>query len=543
MKFILSFLFLTLALFFTAQGQNPTSELRGVVTFITSQNVYVKFDQTQDIQVGDTLASSLSSGPCLLVSNKSSSSCVCVPIQGCEVKKGTEIVFRPKSKNLIEQKEVLEEKEAPLPEDIAAPEIVEEDDLELENKEKIRGRVSLSSYSNIASNRDNRNRFMGRLSLNAQHINNSKLSFQTYLNFRQINPTNPAEFSPQTRYLRVFNLAATYDLRPDLSISIGRKINPKMGSLGAIDGVQAEKRFKNAYIGAVAGARPDIATFNLNPNLLQLGGYVGAQTSQKNFYSQTTLGLIQQQNAGKIDRRYAYFQHSSTIARNLSLFSSMEMDVYSSVNGVTSNSLRLSNIFLSGTYRFGRKANFMLSYDSRKRILYYETFQTEIERLLNDDLARQGVRARLNVRPIKYVNVGLSYGKRFQSDQQNQSDNFHAYASWSKIPAIGGRVSLAYNRNSSNYLTSSILSLRHSRSLVKNKVEADFYYRMANYVFVNSEKKRLQNYIGTNLSFHISKKLTFRIAGEASSFNQESNYRVYARIIRRFYGKKARNVK
>ena len=538
MKFKLSLSFIFTLLIVNLNAQQGGSVMQGEVTFVTSRNVYVKFDNTTDIQIGDTLMLAKNGSACLQVASKSSSSVVSRLINACEVQKGDGISFRLKQKAPSKEEE---QREVEIPDLIQAPAAPEPEEVEEEEplyKERIRGRISLSSFSNIASNRDNRNRFMGRLSLDAKHINNSKLSLEGYLNFRQINAVNPENFAPPTSFFRVFNLAATYEVRPDLRLTVGRKINPKIASLGAIDGLQAEKHFGKAYVGAIVGSRPDIVNFSFNPNLLEYGGYAGIQTQEKNFYSQTTLGLIEQRNKGMTDRRYAYFQHSSTIARNLSLFSSLELDLYSAVNGVQTNNTRLTNLFLSGTYRFGRKVSLTLSYDSRRRVLFFETFQTDIERLLNDDIARQGIRARINIRPIKYLSFGASYAQRFQSDQQNQSDNIHAYASWSRIPVISGRIYFAYNNNQSNYLKSDILSLRHSRSLIRNKLDADIYYRRVNYVFVNSTRRRPQDYIGANLSLNINKKLAFRIAGEVTNFNQETNYRVYARIIRRFYGRK-----
>ena len=59
------------------KGQRQASPLEGTVSFITSKNVYVKFDRTDQIEIGDTLQLAATDSPCLLVSNKSSSSCVC----------------------------------------------------------------------------------------------------------------------------------------------------------------------------------------------------------------------------------------------------------------------------------------------------------------------------------------------------------------------------------------------------------------------------------------------------------------------------------
>ena len=60
-------------------GQQPAENLIGKVSFISSQNIYVKFKSTSGISVGDTLF--LTSGdklvPALIVNSLSSVSCLC----------------------------------------------------------------------------------------------------------------------------------------------------------------------------------------------------------------------------------------------------------------------------------------------------------------------------------------------------------------------------------------------------------------------------------------------------------------------------------
>jgi len=139
------------------------------------------------------------------------------------------------------------------------------------------------------------------------------------------------------------------------------------------------------------------------------------------------------------------------------------------------------------------------------------------------------------------VNAGFSYSKRFQSDDQNKSDNIYLYLGLSKIPGIGGRVSVNYNVNSSNYLQSNVLSLRHSRTLIKNKLNADFYYRLVNYIYLNSNTFNTtlnQNYYGANLSLYITRKLMLSVSGEYSNTNQENNYRIYTKLVKRFNSKR-----
>lgn len=537
LKFIFTIISLTL-LCSKIAGQNTSNLVTGKVSFVTSKNVYVKFETTEHIKIGDTLKFLNQKKACLLVQNKSSKSIVCKPLFGCEVNKGDAIYFNYHIPTIIKNAQ----KEVKNTSGIVKKSIdkqVEKENPIIKNPEKIRGKLSASSYSTFSNTGNDRHKMMYRFSMDAKNINNSKFSFNTYLNYRQyIQPKDTSSYQPKNTF-NIYNFALKYDVDPTLSLVIGRKINTKTSSLGAIDGLQVEKFFGKNYVGAIAGFRPDINDYNFNSNLFEYGGYIGRSINTPNLYSQTTLGVLQQTNNGEIDRRYAYFQHSSTILKKLNLFSSMEFDLYNKVDSIAKNSIDLSNLYISARYRFSRKFNLMISYDSRKRILYYETYKTDIERLLDDNEARQGVRFRVNLKPSKFLSTGFSYSKRFQSSTQSKSDNINGYASLSKIPTIGGRLSFNYNKNTSNYLESNILSIRHSRELIRNKLSADFYFRIVDYNYFNNNTKFKQNYYGTNLSLRVNKNLKFNVFGELStSSDPTNNYRINASIVKRFNNKK-----
>ncbi len=513
-------------------GQETDIVIEGMVSFITSKNVYVKFDNTKLIKIGDTLKIA-NNIPCLLVSNKSSSSVVCTKINDCKVEKETTVSYLISSglEPVIEEETVVEYIGISYNDSIK----------EIDNKsnkavytERIKSRLSAASYSTFSSIRNDNHRFVSRFSLNANHINNSKLSIETYLNYRK-NISSEESSSQKNNNLRVFNMALRYDVDSTMSVTIGRKINYKISSLGAIDGLQAEKFFDRNYVGAIVGFRPDISDYGFNSNLLQYGAYLGRLTDSENFYSQTTLGFAEQRNTNEIDRRLIYFQHSSTLFKKLNLFTTAELDIYNKDNDTIKNKARLTNLYVSARYRFNRKINIALSYDSRKRIIYYKTYETDLEELLDEDIARQGFRTRLNIKPFKNVFSGFSYSKRFQSDNQNKSDNMYGYISFSKLPTIEGRASLTFNMNSSNYLDSNIASLRYSRTFMDNRLNADFYYRFVNYKYKSTVPNFSQNYIGTYLSYYLDRSLIISLSGEYSTYNQENNFRINTRIIKRFY--------
>lgn len=517
-------------------GQKKQEALKGKVTFITSKNVYVKFDDTMAIKLGDTLNTE-DATPCLLVNNKSSNSVVCSKINDCTIEKDMVITFIASAINkvaIIEDETLVEAIGISYNDSIQA---ITNNAKKRYFSEDIRARLSASSYSTVSEARDDRHRLMTRFSLNANHINHSKFSLDTYLNYRYKINSGETNNTSSNNYLRVFNLAVRYDVDSTLSITAGRKINYKISSLGAIDGLQAEKFFGKNYVGAIAGFRPDIFDYGFNPDLLQYGAYVGRLTDSENLHSQTTLGIAEQRNNSDLDRRFTYFQHSSTIHKKLNLFATAELDIFNKVNDTISNSPRLTNLYVSARYRFNRKVNLVLSYDSRKRIIYYKTYETDIEKLLDEDIARQGIRSRINIKPFKSVFTGFSYSRRFQSNSQNKSDNIYGYVSFSNLP-IEGRVSVTYNMNASNYLDSNIASLRYSRPFMDNRLNADFYYRFVNYKYTNNIPEFSQHYVGSYLSYYLDRSLIISLSGEYSTYNQEDNFRINTRIIKRFFRKR-----
>ena len=129
-KSIVVFIVLTYNVF----GQTNDPILNGRVSFVTSNNIYVKFENTHAITIGDSLKLKSTNTACLVVKSKSSSSCVCQIIEGCEIQKGDEILF---TNTLKPETEIIEVK----PKAILEPKVLVEDEEPL-YKEKIRGRIS-----------------------------------------------------------------------------------------------------------------------------------------------------------------------------------------------------------------------------------------------------------------------------------------------------------------------------------------------------------------------------------------------------------------
>jgi hypothetical protein len=531
--FIIIYFLFTLICATSAQSEG---QLIGTVTFVTSTNVYVRFDNTDLIAPGDTLYLSLDT-PCLLVEQKSSSSCVTSKIGNCTIKKGDSVVFKQIIQKSEEEIQIEELDPDSMDLDEQTPKVIEEFvDQEPEKIEQsINARISAASYSQLSNRADrDRHRTMLRANLNIDRINGSKFSLESYVNYRKNFIQGELPEGYRTQFLNVYNLALNYDIDSTAWLAVGRKINRRASSLGPIDGIMGEKHFGNFYTGAIVGFKPDLIGFGLNTDLFEYGVYAGHQFRIKRIYGQTTLGLLEQQNGSAIDRRYAYFQHSSSPVKKLNLFSSIELDLYQKVVGENSFNPRLTNLFVSAQYRFTKSLSLNVSYDARKRVIFYESLRTQIEELLADDQARQGIRARINFRPFRHMTLGVAAAKRYQSNSQNKAENFSGYLSYSKLPVIQGRISLNYNQNQSNYLKTKIYSLRYNRVLIPDYLDGDFYYRNVKYTYIGGESQSDQQYYGAGMSFRLSRSLRFRLLAEHSVRQTDKNWRINTKLIKRF---------
>lgn len=519
MKFILFIsLFLSSGL---AWGQVISTTKAGNVSFITSSNVYVKFSGTESILVGDTLL--MGASPCLVVSNKSSSSVVCVRIGDCAINKGDSVVFQS-----------FEYVNNPKLENANLDTIIKKESIVKRFTEKVDGRISVSSNSNISSIRDNSHRIMYRGSFRATNIGGSKFSFETNFNYNQYFNQSDSGITRKRDFLNVYNLALRYDVDSSLSITVGRKINRKMTSIGSTDGLHVEKTFGNVYSGIIVGFRPDVFDFSFNPNRFQYGGYVGFLTRNKTYYSQTTLGFVEHYHTGRLDRRYGYLQHSGRLGRKLTLYSSAELDLYSTSDTLLTSYPRLTNLYVSANYKVNQKIRVNVSYGARKRIIFHESYPSLIQEIIEQDETRHGAKIGTHIRPTKNIGVGASYSTRFQKNSENKSNNINAYFSYSKLPIIGGRLRINYNFNSSNYFGTNVISIRHSRHFLKQKLVADFYYRYLNYNYTNINLNRKQSYLGTNLSYRLTRKLLISALGEVAVLSNENSFRLNFKIIQRF---------
>lgn len=489
---------------------------KGTVSYISGSNIYVKFVSTDAITLGDTLFRKVDSRwiPSLVVQQKSSISCVCTllesekPVVGAEYflleKRLVDLPDKPKVE--ITEKEVTSPAEPTSPPVIAAGDT--SDDLEAgvqDYKQKITGRISAATYSTLSATEPN-HRMRYAFSLRGDHINNSKFSAETYITFRHtIGEWNEVTDNVYDA-LKIFTLAVRYEPTRNASIILGRRINPRISSMGAVDGLQYEQAVGKFQFGVLAGSRPNFQDFRIDPNLFQAGAYIGYATQNQGISQMNTLALIEQRNMGQIDRRFIYFQHTDNLWKDLNVFASFEVDLYQKVNNEVANTMSLTNLFISLRYRFSRKFSMSVSYDNRKNVIFFESFKNYIDQLIDEE-TRQGLRFNISYRPFKLISWGANASWRFQKSNTNNSRNFNTYVTVSRVPVIHGSVSFNANMLQTNFLDSKLFGVRYTRDLIKGKLNGDIYYRWVDYQYKQFEYKTHQDIGGVSLNWSITRKL------------------------------------
>ena len=538
MKYVLP-LFLLLISGLNLKAQNLTEVKEGTISFLTSQNIYVKFQSTSTISAGDTLyiLQDFIMLPVLIVKDLSSISCVCSSITTKQLSVADKIVTRPKIIQPIKSTEV-----------IAIPNIQPiqladtgsvKKELPKEQKHDISGRISVSSYSNFSNVSDFSQRMRYTFSLNAQNFGGSKLSGESYISF--VHKLNQWEQVKDNIFngLKIYSLSLNYAFNRNNNIWIGRKINPRLSNVGAIDGLQYETKFKSITAGVFGGSRPDYMDYSFNAGLLQYGGYLSHDLFTAIGNMQTSAAFVEQKNNGHTDRRFAYLQHSNSLLANLYFFGSIEFDLFNKVLNTRDstyyqdNTPNLSNLYISLRYKVIKQLSLSISYSNRQNVIYYETYKNIIDQLLYESTT-QGYMFQVNYRPGKKLSLGANAGYRFSKHDPSPSKNLYSYVTYSSVPWINASATLSATIMETSYINGKIYSLGLSRDIIPGKLYGGIVYRYVDYKFVNAETPLRQNMAEMDLTWRIMKKLSCSINFEGT-FEKGRNYdRIYVNLTQRF---------
>jgi hypothetical protein len=330
-----------------------------------------------------------------------------------------------------------------------------------------------------------------------------------------------------------------YDLNKTTQISVGRRINSNISSIGAMDGLQVEKTFNKFSVGAVVGYRPSFTDYGFDRKLFQYGGYLAFSSITPKNYVESSIAFMEQMNNGKTDRRFLYFQHSNSLIKNIYFFSTFEVDLFSlktdtvSHTNLSQNTFNLTGLYLSLRYRMTKNFTLTGSYDSRKNVVYYETYKTFIDRILESEM-RQSFRLQADYRISNKITFGLQSGYRFLKSDPRPSKNLYGYLNYYQIPGLNITATLSGTYLESSYLNSKILGASFSRDFFKGKFYTELGYRYVDYNYTESLLKTTQNIGSLNLSWQLAKKLSFSFYYEGTFEKQDMYNRFYLQLRKRF---------
>ena len=488
-----------------------TSSLTGEVSFVTSQNVYIRFQSTEKMMKGDTIFLLVDDFqvPCLRLVEKSSISCVAERIGTCGPEKGDAVIYRYFATIEEESGATNEAHDEDVLDDFST---VPKDDND-EITQEIDGRISISNYTTTGYGDVNMSN-VARLSLNIDNIAGSKFSLGSYSNFRK----------DATGSLSVHQAFLSYELDSSITINLGRSISNRMSSLGATDGLHIEKRFKRAYVGVIAGSNPDPYSYAVNTDMLQYGVSLGYFHNDLQS-SATSLGFANRNNLGFTDRRFAFLQHSSRISEDLNIYASAELDLY--------DAARLRLLYMSANYRVSSKLRVSASINLRKNLILYESFNENLESLVSNDPLKSSIRLSVNYKISRRLYTGARFSLRRQADGNNSFSNFNGYLNVSDV--LGGRLSNNFSINRNEYFIYYSASTRFTRRFFNSKLSVSPNARALIYTYINLDIDPINNiYLGVDSDYSVKDGLTLSALYDFSSRNGILFHRFTVKIIQRF---------
>lgn len=506
----------------------------GVVSFISSQNVYIRFKSTENINPDDTIFIKLNqeNKPILVVKSLSSTSCVCTPLGDDSIQiNGKVLHFYKKNKNSENVSVISVPSEEFKSINQSKPDSVKQ--LSKDNKSRINGKFGISSYIGTASASSNnffRMRYSSALSI--ENIANSKFSFDSYIVFTHKDNTISDIQNNIFEGLKIYSLCLKYDISQKTSLSIGRKYNSNIANIGAVDGLQIDHKLGKYKVGIIAGTKPDYFDYGFNSNLLQFGIYGSHSGKINHKLFSTSLAFMQQMNNSKTDRRFVYLQHSNMLINKLYGFASMEIDLYKLNNGNSTNSFDFTGIYLLLRYNVTKNITITGSYDLRNNVIYYETFKNYLDRLIEQE-TRQGYSANLNWHLGKWGHFNLKGTYRYRKGDSKPTENIAGNFYLNKSPIKDLQISFSANYINASYLRGVAAGTRLTLDLIPGKLSTYYFYRLFFGTYYFSELRSIQNINEFQLSYQIQKKLNLLFSYEVQIENKILDQRIYLGLSKR----------
>ena len=529
-----------------SQGNDKQTEKYGKITFQSSQNIYVRFENTDGIKQGDTLYVKRNRRllPIIFVKYLSASSCSGEYIGKIKLNDNETIIAfvnekSDKKEQIPEAKPVLmdslalqsQNKKA---DSLSMPVVKTDNNKKYVPDKNLYGRFSVQSISSLdnSGSANDLQRWRYSFSLKKDDFLDSHLSFSNYIVFAYTANRWSDVKANINNSLKIYDLTLAYKPDDKTTFWLGRHLNSKVGNIGATDGLQFERKFGDFYGGLIVGSRPNYTDYSINVKLFEYGGYIGLTNRKNDSYIENVVGAFQQTNNGKVDRRFLYFQHNDNLIPKTNLFLSTEVDLYKREGSVGKSAFSLTSLYLSLRVAPSRFFSITTTYDARRNVVYYETYKFLIDTLFQNEL-RQGLRVYTNFRPTNSLFIGLNTGYKFRKGDIKPSRNYGGYLSYSDLPIFGITPSLNFTKIISNYMDGTDFGGKLSKYL-SNGMYISVGYRKLKYQFTTVSSSIEQNIFAADLSVPLFRNLSLSIDYEGVFEKANTFSRFFIDLTTRF---------
>ncbi len=491
-------------------------KMEGKITFITSLNLYVRFSSTGGLAPGDTLylAGNGRPVPVMVVRYLSSESC------------SGEIIGKPRLKSgetvyaLMVPDAATDKARTPGPEPLVAasrdsrlpapmvPEVHGDN-----RAARIYGGVTGNSYSSFSnfSTGNGAQRWYYSLAVNGDNLVNDRISFSSYMNYTYLGGQWKDLTANPFSNLKVYDFALGYHVA-GFKAWAGRHINPAISEIGPIDGIQLQSDAGPVVVGAAIGSRPDYYTYGYSPYLFELGGYVSRADTFSGGNVMNTIGLFQQYNRMKTDRRFIYFQNVTNPSSDLSFYLSGEADIFTMKNGTPASDLSLTDMYLSAFYTPINRVSLSLSYSALRNTIYYQTFGISVDSLLlSQNELRHNVMLGATFRPFANSFLRMRGGYSFQQGDVSPTRNINASITQGNIPPFGLAATISYNAIKTGFMSGSLYGISIIKYFSFNSTTLSLGFQKQAYVFGTTTARSTQEQVDMNLNTRLLGRLFLNV--------------------------------
>lgn len=518
----------------TFSQELPKHLVGGDVSYISSQYIYIHFENTNGLAAGDTLfvRNNSSYSPVAVISylSQKSVAAAALPEKQTALKIGSQI-YGYAAQRAKQETVVIPDtraKQSPRPVQTSGIPVAPKNDFALS------GRVSVSSASDYAASSSfNSQQWRSTITLHGDNFLVPGLSFSDY-QIISVRGNEWGEFSANPfNKMRFYDLALSADIEASSKIWIGRHLNTHMANVGAIDGVQFERTTSSFSYGAFVGSRPSFSDYGFDAKLFQFGGYISERAEfSEARQMENTCALFNQTNNMKIDRRFVYLQHSDNLAQKVTLFASSEIDLFSVESGTRKYTPSLTSLYSSLRVDPFSELSISLSYDARKNVIYYETFHSFLDSLFSNEM-RQGFRWNIYARCFPKIAVSVFGGIQTQANDPKPTQNYGGNIYFSEVPFIAAQASINGTYLNGSYVNGYTINADLSKNVL-TELYLSVGARTFQYKYLSTDQKYSQQGIYSSCSLVLAPKLTLSFNYEGTFEQSGNGSRIYVDISQRF---------